>query len=199
MIAGRDLQSGGSWLGVSPEGRLAVVTNMRTLPVPPPGHLSRGALVADYLAGDGPCADPSLCDPADFNPFSLILADGDDAYFLSNQSEQRMLDPGIYGLSNGALDEPWPKTIQLRDALRNWLAMDAEDPRQLFAALANDDVPHDDASPHEAIFVRNGVYGTRCSTLVAIDDAGKGAIIERRFDADGNDAGETEIAFRWPE
>lgn len=197
MIAGRDLQSGGSWLGVSPRGRLAVVTNMRTVPTPPPGLLSRGALIADYLAGDGPCADPASCDPADFSPFNLILADGGEAYFLSNTERQRALDAGVYGLSNGILDEPWPKTVQLREAVRDWLAGKADDPRQLFAALADGTLPYASASPHEAIFIRNTVYGTRCSTVVAIDNAGVGVIIERRFDTIGNNTGETEIAFHW--
>lgn len=198
VIAGRDLQSGGSWLGVSPARRLAVVTNMRTIPIPPPGRLSRGALIADYLAGDGPCADPASCDPADFSPFNLILADGGGAKFLSNTQQQRSLDAGIYGLSNGTLDEPWPKTVRLRDALRDWLAGSDDDPKQLFAALADGGLPNESASPHEAIFIRNPVYGTRCSTVVAIDAAGEGVIIERRFDANGDETGKTEIAFRWP-
>ncbi len=199
VIGGRDLQSGGSWLGASPQGRLAVVTNMRTLPVPPPGRLSRGALVADYLAGDGDCAEPARCNPADFSPFNLIFADRDGACFLSNQMEQRSLNSGVYGLSNGALDEPWPKTVRLRGAIKDWLTQDADDPRQLFAALADDGLPSENASPHEAIFIRNVIYGTRCSTVVAINHAGAGVIIERRFDADGHDAGETKIAFRWPD
>lgn len=198
VIAGRDLQSGGSWLGVSPEGRLAVVTNMRTVPIPPPGRLSRGALIADYLAGDGPCADPAACDPADFSPFNLILTDGGGGKFLSNTQQQRALDAGIYGLSNGTLDEPWPKTVRLREALRDWLAGSADDPKQLFAELADGSLPNENASPHEAIFIRNAVYGTRCSTVVAIDAAGEGVMIERRFDANGDETGKTEIAFRWP-
>src|SRR4029079_6710897 len=112
VLAGRDLQSGGSWLGVSEEGRFAVVTNLRGFGLPVPGRVSRGALVSDFLSGSGRYVDSELAELSDFNPFNLIVADRKRACFLSNRPEKirSTLAPGIYGLSNGALDEPWPKT-----------------------------------------------------------------------------------------
>src|SRR5438093_10047665 len=75
VIAGRDLKSGGTWLGVSEQGRMAVVTNLRGYGNPEPDRASRGALVTDVLSGDGRYADPSGAKLSDFNPFNLILVD----------------------------------------------------------------------------------------------------------------------------
>lgn len=214
LLAGRDLQAGGTWLGVSEQGRLAVVTNRRGYGPPRPDAASRGALVTDLLSGNG---DPGLDTPqlagldlARFNPFNLIVADRRRALYLTNQPEptSAQLAPGVYGLSNGALDEPWPKTMQLKSAMLDWLMRDEEDVQPLFAALASralpeigmaprapSDVPQE--PPLSPIFIENPVYGTRCSTVVLIDAAGNGRIIERRFDADGGSTGETELRFRW--
>src|SRR3712207_1875681 len=110
VLAGVHLQSGGTWLGVSERGRIAVVTNLRGYGAPRPDLASRGALVTDLLAGRRRYAFPDDAALADFNPFNLVFVDGDEASFLSNRPEavRAHLAHGIYGLSNGALDEPWP-------------------------------------------------------------------------------------------
>lgn len=211
LIAGRDLMAGGTWLGVSQAGRLAVVTNLRGFGGPVAGMASRGALVTDLLAGDGAFADAQGADLASFNPFNLLLAEGAGLHFLTNRPApvRAALGPGVYGLSNGALDAPWPKTVQLKAALLDWIVEDRDEPEALFAALAQErlpafgvlptapsDVPEEAAA--SPIFIRNPVYGTRCSTVVAVDRAGKGVIIERRFGADAAAHGETRLAFDWP-
>ena len=108
LIAGRDLQSGGTWAGMSEQGRFAVVTNLRGFGAPQPDRASCGALVTDLLAGEGRYARPDLAAYDDFNPFYLIVADKDQAVFLSNRPGpvRSLLAPSLYGLSNGALDEP---------------------------------------------------------------------------------------------
>jgi uncharacterized protein with NRDE domain len=118
LIAGRDLQSGGTWAGVSEQGRFAVVTNLRGYGGPAPDRASRGALVTGLLASQGSYADPDTLSVADFNPFNLIIADHQRAIFLSNRPEpiRSELPHGLYGLSNGALDEPWPKTLRTRSS-----------------------------------------------------------------------------------
>jgi uncharacterized protein with NRDE domain len=211
LLAGRDLQSGGSWLGVSDEGRFAVVTNLRGYGMPAPDRASRGALVTDYLAGTGRYADPGEADLSDFNPFNLIVADLERAWFLSNRPEEirSLLAPGIYGLSNGALDEPWPKTLRLKELLLEWIVGGAPEPRALLDGLREDTLPSFGIGPHvpsdvpqepaaSPIFIRGPVYGTRCSTFVGIDDRGQGAIIERRYDSAGERTGETDLSFSWP-
>jgi uncharacterized protein with NRDE domain len=211
MLAGRDLQSGGTWLGVSDDARCAIVTNRRGFGPPAPDKASRGALVTDLITGIGPYADPANAPLDAFNPFSLILIDGTDAHFLTNRPDpvRTALTPGLYGLSNGALDAPWPKTLQLKAALLAWLTTDAIDPTQLFDALRAESLPQAGLAPEtpsdiadeaasSPVFIRNPVYGTRCSTIVAVDAQGNGTITERRFDAEGADIGETCLPFHWP-
>lgn len=190
-IAGRDLVSRGSWMGVSASGRFAVVTNIRDADGPDPTKLSRGALVSDWLSGgDLPVAVEG------FNPFNLIVTDGQSASFLSNRptSTQQALPAGIHGLSNAIPHEHWPRKERLVAQMADWLAGPANQPEVLLDMLGDEETPDRDAHP---IFIRSPVYGTRCSTLVAVDDAGGGWIVERRFGADGIVTGETAIDFNW--
>lgn len=211
VIAGKDLQLGGTWLGVSGQGRLAVVTNLRGYGAPEPNRASRGALVTDLLSGQGRYADPHSAQLLDFNPFNLIMVDRGQAQFLSNRPEviRTPLVSGIFGLSNGTLDEPWPKTMRLKTILRDWITEDASHPEALLDGLREEEVP--DAGllsvipsdvplepPPSAIFICNPVYGTRCSTVVAIDNQGQGVILERRFSPTGKMTGETALPFSWP-
>lgn len=193
VIAGRDLQAGGTWLGVNEAGRFALVTNLRVDGYPLPHLASRGALVTDWLAGHDPAA------PETMNPFNLFLADTETAAHLSNHPEVRRipLAPGIHGLSNGPHEQPWAKTQALEAALGSWLAADSTAPAPLFAALA-DRTELPGAGPEtrfSPVFIRNPVYGTRCSTVLMIAGDGAARIIERRFDAEGRTTGETDLAF----
>jgi len=211
VIAGRDLQSGGTWLGISEAGRFALVTNLRGYGDRASDKVSRGALVTDLLTGNGRYSDPATATLADFNPFNLIFADGEQASFLSNRPDPicTALTHGLYGLSNGKLDEPWPKTLQLKAALLDWLNGPAGDFAPLFSALANEhlaevglpprepsDVPRE--APETPVFIHDEIYGTRCSTVVAVDKAGAGTIIERRFSQQGEPTGEAALTFHWP-
>jgi uncharacterized protein with NRDE domain len=211
VIAGQDLKSGGTWLGLTEAGRFALVTNRRGFGDPDPAKASRGALVNDQLLATGRYGDPATAELGDFNPFNLIVADSEQAHFLSNRPQhiRTALPHGIYGLSNGALDEPWPKTLQLKAALTDWLNADTSDQEPLFAALASEtlgsmgihtttpsDVPLE--APETPPFIRNAIYGTRCSTVVMIDRQGRGSITERRFDAQSAPSGETSLNLDWP-
>ncbi len=192
-IAGRDLQAGGTWLGVNEAARFALVTNLRVDGYPLPHLASRGGLVTDWLAGHEPAA------PETMNPFNLFMADADSAWHLTNHPEVRRLPfaPGIHGLSNGPREEPWAKTRALETALGAWLEGGTDDPEPLFTALASRaELPG--AGPEarfSPVFIRNPLYGTRCSTVLHIAADGAARIIERRFDADGETTGETGIAF----
>jgi uncharacterized protein with NRDE domain len=207
VLAGKDLQSGGTWLGVSEAGRLAVVTNLRGFGPPQEGRPSRGALVTQALEGAGPWADPDGAELSAFNPLNLIVAEGRKGRFWANRPGlvRRELGPGLYGLSNGDLDEPWPKTRRLKAMLGRWLERPGE-PEALFAALADESRPVDAELPAtglelererlaSAIFIRHPLYGTRCSTIVLVGADGAGRIGERRFGADGEAVGETWLDF----
>lgn len=213
ILAGRDLRSGGTWLGVSDgargTGRFVLVTNLRGHGGPDPARLSRGGLASDILSGrraiGGVGADFSR-----YNPFNVIAADAAGAAFLSNRPGDIRADlpHGIFGLSNGRLDEPWPKTLRLKASLVDWLGRDAGDPAALFPALASEQTgdgglgartPSDVAAEavDTPVFIRNSRYGTRCSTVVAVRADGRGIISERRFDCDAAVSGENSLAFGW--
>ena len=209
IIAGTDLTAGGTWLGVSPAGRFALVTNYRVPGGPVAGRPSRGRLVTDLLAGEEPAG------MARMNAFNLVFVDaakGRGAAFLTNhpRPQRRELAPGVHGLSNGGFDVPWSKTLRLNAALAGWLDDAARDtsPRlpaplsPLFAALADDTPPaatgSDPDTAASPVFIRNAVYGTRCSTVVLVDRQGEGLIVERSFDAAGRATGEKCVAFGWP-
>ena len=201
VLGGRDLVSGGTWLGVSDEGRLAVVTNLHTGAPPDPQAPSRGQLLKDLLTGTEPTLALSPEALATFNPFSLIFITGGEATFASNRPEAitHPLTSGVHGLSNAALNAPWPKTERLKAAVSDWLTRDSDEPETLLHALADDRTAGDARVPAlSSIFIRNPIFGTRCSTVVTTDDAGQGTIVERRFRPDGTPDGQTTARFTWP-
>lgn len=211
LLAGRDTAAGGTWLGVSEQGRLAVVTNLSGHGAPDAKRASRGDLLKDFLSGDGRYSRITQTDFSDFNPFNLITVDRDEAIVHSNRphSISTPLSPGIHGLSNGLLDRPWQKSGYLNAALGQWIESGSNDPTVLLEDLTDQTTfppvrPNDaDSAPalepeNSGVFIRNPVYGTRCSTVVAIDDSGKGMIVERRYAPSGQSTGENSLAFSWP-
>lgn len=176
-------------MGVSDARRFAVVTNIRDADGPDPDKLSRGALVSDWLEE---AALPEAVDG--FNPFNLIVADASGLQYLANRPEavRAPLAPGIHGLSNAIANEHWPRKDRLNQVLAEWLGRNAEAPAELLESLGDRSVPDRDALP---IFIDSPVYGTRCSTIIAIDHDGRGEIIERRFNATGAISGETALRF----
>ncbi|WP_397580117.1 NRDE family protein [Sphingorhabdus sp.] len=191
IMAGRDILSQGTWMGVSNTGRFGVVTNIRTPDSTDPQKASRGALVTDWLARG---AFPDNLD--NFNPFSLMIGDQQGLQYLSNRPDEvrASLGHGVHGLSNAVQGERWPRKERLNRALISWLGGSAEDPMTLFGVLGDADATHVDAHP---IFIRNAVYGTRCSTILAVGRDGAGRIMERSFDKAGNGLGESAEAFNW--
>ena len=194
IFAGRDLEAGGTWLGVHPVGRFALVTNLRTPGYPRSELASRGALVTDALLGEPPEPVPAR------NPFNLWLAAGHLLRFTSNHPEwtEHDLQPGVHGLSNGGRGDRWFKSVRLEDALAAWLEQD-QSVDHLFAAL-RDETPQspDPEDAFSPVFIANPAYGTRCSTVVLVDDEGRGRIIERSFDARAALTGEVALDFAWP-
>jgi uncharacterized protein with NRDE domain len=210
IMAGRDLQAGGTWLGATAAGRLGVVTNVRN-PQAATAGLSRGLLVSDYLLGARDAvgqAQALLTRAASYRPFNLLLFDAQAALVLGNHPQPyvRVLGPGIHALSNADLDTPWPKTCAIRQGLQAWVDRADDDPLPLFAALADERVAADDKLPDTGIglererwlsaaFVRGERYGTRASTLVAIAHDGAGMLIERSFGPGGRAGRETRLDF----
>ncbi len=203
LIGGQDLQSGGMWLGVSEAGRCAVVTNLTGFGLPDPALRSRGALVKDWLA-DGQMDAGEL---ARFNPFNLFIATPGEARFLSNRPAPAVapLEPGLHCVSNALPGVPWPRKDRLERDMQAWLDRDDGVIETLFDLLKAEDWPDGLPHPHTGderhpspIFIRDAIYGTRCSTVIAIDAQGRGQALERRFSAGGHASGESRITFTWP-
>jgi uncharacterized protein with NRDE domain len=211
ITGGRDLEAGGTWLGVTDSGRCCVVTNVRDPRDPQLGG-SRGMLATDYLnggAGASVHAQELLRSAAGYRPFNLLTFDARDGFYLGNRPEPRAqaVTPGVHGLSNADFNTPWPKTRALMQHLRHWIdAGDDMNFAPLFAALADEQVAPDAQLPDTGIglererllsaaFIRGEAYGTRASTVVAIGHDGLGVIVERRFGPSGRFDGETMLRF----
>lgn len=210
LLGGRDLEAGGTWLGVREPDRIAVVTNVRD-PAAAHDGASRGLLVTDFLRGIDPVAQHAATlavDAARYRPFNLLLFDRDGATFVSNHPSLRVqaITAGVHGLSNGELDAEWPKVRRACMALRDWIDAGHEDFTPLLDALADESLAPDAALPDTGVgiemerrlsplFVRGECYGTRATTLVAVARAGRGCIIERRFGPHGVPQGQTDLGI----
>ncbi|HEY0598320.1 NRDE family protein [Sphingopyxis sp.] len=189
IVAGRDLQAGGTWLGLHrASGRAVVVTNVRGA-MPDPAKESRGALVVDMLRGEGRFAAPTAEDLPRFNAFNLFAVEGGETRLLTNRPVPLImpLEPGVHALANEPVDAPCPRATRLRIALEATVAAGGDGERLLDTLMAEDD---------PALFLRGDVYGTRASTLVAVSAAGDVRMIERRYEKDGRPAGTTALEFR---
>lgn len=192
IIAGRDLVGGGTWLGVNPaQSRLVVVTNVRSEAAPDPDKASRGALVTDALTGSGIYADPLTTMLDGFNGFTLLRLFGAEASLLTNRPAPGVfaLAAGIHAIANAPGGEDCPRANRLAEAVRLWIEQRECDPLDLLDALRDED-----GTP---LFLNGLVYGTRCSTVVAIDRSGQGRITERRYAKGGIPDGETALDFRF--
>lgn len=189
IVAGRDLQAGGTWMGVHrPSGRTVVVTNVRGA-MPDPAKESRGALVVDMLRGEGRFADPTAEDLPRFNAFNLFAVGDGKTRLLTNRPVPLImpLDAGVHALANEPIDAPCPRAERLRLALGATVAIGG-DPEGLLDTLMAEGDP--------ALFLRGDVYGTRASTLVAVSADGDVRMIERRYEKGGRPAGTTALIFR---
>lgn len=206
ILAGRDLQAGGTWLGLGSSGRLALVTNVRDGRGNDPRAPSRGALVPGWLGSEAPFGShwPRLA-AAGHNGFNLVAADlasGEWFWAGSHSGVPQRLPDGLYGLSNAVLDTPWPKVERLKAALDAALGTAASADTlasTLFAALADPRRADNHALPDtgvtlalerelSAAWIRtaDGRYGTRCSTVVITERTLEGAVthvIERSHGA----------------
>ena len=196
ILGGRDLQAGGSWLGLRSDGRFAAVTNVRE-PGVPKGPRSRGDLVREFLLGDAPARDCAQGVPGErYSGFNLLVSDGTALWYRSNRDGQaRELPPGIYGLSNHLLDTPWPKLVAAKAGFRR--ALDALPALEaLFEVLADREVVPDPDLPAtglslewermlSAVFVASETYGTRASTVAILAENGALTFEERAFGPSG--------------
>ncbi|HYD95775.1 MAG TPA: NRDE family protein [Noviherbaspirillum sp.] len=197
VFAGRDLRSGGSWMGVTREGRFAAVTNIRAPSEKRSDAPSRGALVADYLSG---IASPlqyveDLAPRAgQYNGFNLLVGNREQLVWYSNgapddERNGKPLAPGVYGLSNGSLDNPWPKVVKTKAQFASLLCQGA--PEDAYFEMLTDTARAPDCRlPRtgvnlewervlSAVCIESPEYGTRSSTFVRLCDSNPPVLRER--------------------
>lgn len=210
LLAGRDLEAGGTWLGVTRAGRFALLTNVREPHRVDRGAPSRGALVPEVLRDAAPVHD-ALARVRDrgarHNGFNLLAGDSGEAAWTSNRADGVVaLAAGVHGLSNALLDAPWPKVLRIEAAVSAWLATGGDDPEPLFGALGDRRLADDAELPSTGVplewervlsapFIVSERYGTRSSTVVTVDRGGHVRFVERSFDASGNPSGEVAHHF----
>ena len=211
VLAGRDLAAGGTWLGVDRRGRLGVVTNFRDPATVRPAAPSRGALIPRFLSGDAGARDFAAGlagESPGLSGFSLLVFDGEAIAYAANhpRTEARALEPGIYGLSNHALDTPWPKLALTRERFAAQVGPDRLDAGPLLRLLRDRRPAPDDALPDTGIglerermlsspFIVGDGYGTRCTTVVLVGRDGLVRVEECRYGRDGEPTGRTSVAF----
>jgi len=222
VLSGRDLESGGTWLGLTAQGRLALLTNIRAPSRVEAEAPSRGRIVPEWLAARESAGQFWMRTAlSGHNGFNLIAADfrRGECFWASNAAAHPLrLERGVYGLSNARLDTPWPKVQHIKNRLRESLAaVESVDAlaAQLFAALAERAPAPDDALPHTGVrielerqlspaFIRtpDQGYGTRCSTLIITERVGRHPVthvFERTFSATGGMALLRRATLRnWP-
>lgn len=212
VLAGRDLQAGGTWLGVDRRGRFAAVTNYRQGQREAAAYRSRGRLVSDFLMTGTPAQAyiaSVIEDAALYNGFNLIAGDARALYYFSNrEGRARVLQPGVYGLSNHLLDTPWPKVSSAKQALGALLVgKESELVGGLLSLLTDRRRAADELLPSTGVglewerllssaFIESTDYGTRSSTVLLVDRGGGVVFVERTYGPGGGRGGETHHEFR---
>ena len=210
VFAGRDLEAGGTWLGLGRDGRFAGLTNFRDPLRNRDGTPSRGALVADFLRGRESTAEALArlqFEGPRYNAFNLLVSDGDSlGIYESASGSARLLEPGLHALSNHLLDTPWPKVTAGKSRLARALRALPDDTP--LCELLRDDRPAPDAElPRTGVslawermlssaFIRAPGYGTRCSTVVTRDRHGWTHVTESSWDAVGVETGRVVERFQ---
>ena len=210
LLAGKDLQAGGTWLGITKQGRFAAITNFRDLKNHRNDAPSRGKLTLDFLS--------SSVSPEDyynnlkltlnnFNGFNLLLGTVNELYYFSNKTiGLRKLEPGIHGISNAILDTPWPKVEKSKRQLKSIIAKEGLHPWEVLNILDDSAIAKDNELPETGvglelervlspIFIKSEKYGTRSSTVVMVDKSNNVKFVEKTYFANTGRFSNREFNF----
>jgi uncharacterized protein with NRDE domain len=196
IVGGRDLEAGGTWLAMRSNGRIGMVTNYRDPKNIDPNAPSRGHLVSRYLETAIPVSEyVEQLQPAakNYNGFNLLVGNPDELWYLSNYKNGfEVLREGTYGLSNHLLETPWPKVKRGKENFGKILASESVTEETLFNMLFDDMRAEDDQLPDtgigldreralSAMFIKSPGYGTRCSTVILVDNNNNVSFKERVY------------------
>lgn len=197
VVAGRDLEAGGTWMGMNRNGRISMITNYRD-----PAHInpkapSRGKLVSDYLINTEPPADymkQVAVRGKEYNGFNLVVGTPDELIYYSNyKGTIDKIAEGVHGLSNHLLDTPWPKVKNGLEKFRAVIASENVQPDTLLDAMYDGQLAPDNELPEtgigvereralSAMFIKSPGYGSRCTTVVLVDKKNFVVFAERSYD-----------------
>lgn len=211
VLAGRDLERGGTWLGVTRRGRVAAITNYREPLVKMKDAPSRGLLVSRFLSGTekpdeylrGLSTGAHL-----YQGFNLFVGTPSGLFYFSNRGGAPLEIPqGVHGLSNHLLNTPWPKVARGQSALRRVIEDKNFSIEEIFEVLADDARAEDYALPQTGIglemervlsplFIKTPVYGTRSSTVLLINRRREAVFVERTFTTEGYEEARYEFKIK---
>jgi uncharacterized protein with NRDE domain len=212
LLAGKDLRAGGTWLGITKNGRIAAITNYREPAAEISGAPSRGKLVSGFLLSKQSAEhflEGLALEKERYNGFNLIIGERDQLYWFSNRGDgARKLSSGIYGLSNRLLDTPWPKLIRSKESMAHLISNEKDlSPNALFQMLMDRTISDDDQLPDTGvgiawerilspIFITSPTYGTRSSTTILIDRQDRVTFTENTFNSDPQHATSVRYEFQ---
>ncbi len=197
ILGVRDIEAGGTWMGVTNQGRIAMVTNYRDPKGLKDNAPSRGHLVSDYLTGNmRPVQYMKDVEQKGkhYNGFNLIAGNPDELYYYSNYQESVVpIHPGVHGLSNHLLNTPWPKVRNGRERFTEMIQEKQINPDDLLDMLYNDTIAADSELPDTGVgmereralssmFIKTPGYGSRCSTVVMVSRRNEVSFTERTYD-----------------
>jgi len=202
LLAGKDLEAGGTWLGITKSGRFSALTNFRNFHNPIKENApSRGKLTTGFLMGDkdSKTYTKSLQEnAADYNGFNLVYGIKDDLYYFSNQTNLEIkLEKGIYGISNALLDTPWYKVKKSKKKFAEIIKEEKNLIENLFGLMNDKETADDKSLPDTGldkerekalspIFIKTPTYGTRCTTILLIDKNGEVNFLEMTYHPEGD-------------
>lgn len=202
LLAGKDLQAGGTWMGITKQGRFAAITNFRDLKNHKTDAPSRGNLTLDFLVNDitpEEYFNKLKSTLTNYNGFNLILGSVDELYYFSNKTEElQKLESGIHGISNAVLDTPWPKVEKSKRHLKSLIQQEDINAWEVIAILKDTSIAKDEELPDTGVgldlermlspvFIKSENYGTRCSSVVMVDSDNNVKFVEKFFfDGIGN-------------
>jgi len=211
IVGGRDGEASGTWMAMSKQGKISMVTNYRDPFNINPKAPSRGRLVSDFLLnGDKPDEYLNGIEKKGnaYNGFNLVVGSPDELYYYSNYKNGiEKLPSGIHGLSNHLLNTPWPKVERGIERMKETLASNEMDPTKLFEVLYDDQLAPKEKLPDTGVglerelvlssmFIKSPNYGTRCSTVVLIDRNNQVQYSERVYELTTFDYTENTFEFK---
>jgi len=210
LLAGKDEQAAGTWLGITRQGRFAAITNFRDLKNHSNDALSRGKLTMDFLVND---IEPEeyynrlKFELSSYNGFNLILGNIDELYYFSNKTDGfKKLEPEIYGLSNALLNTPWPKVEKSKLYLKKLIEQQEVHPWEVLNIISDTAFAKDEDLPDTGVglelermlspvFTKSEKYGTRCSTVVMVDKDNNAKFVEKSYFANASSFSTKEYNF----